>query len=344
MTALVFVPLAGNQARFYLSVARHLRGRGYQAAFLSFHQPSLALLRDEGFEAIDMFGPSGDRAASMTPDDVAVLAQRYGMGNVSPLISHEKAAYEITDTGYLLRKLARSTLAIDDALEALATRLGPLQVVQELGGFLAVLAAFYVARRRGLDVVHVEPSFYRGRVLFVRNTLSALSIEGVGRRSITPEVRTYLDETVRERRIVIPSKDTHHYRSPWRKVLSPYNVRRFFQKSVEKHVLAQREEFSYLRTQAVRHVRSALTERRLRRHYRDLEAAGRFVYYPLHVAADVALTIRAPEYLDQYALLDYLARTVPITHRLAIKEHPAMVGGVDYGRVADLLRRHDALV
>ncbi|MGH2371864.1 MAG: capsule biosynthesis protein, partial [bacterium] len=42
--------------------------------------------------------------------------------------------------------------------------------------------------------------------------------------------------------------------------------------------------------------------------------------------------------------LDYLARTVPITHRLAIKEHPAMVGGVDYGRVADLLRRHDALV
>ncbi|MGH2349900.1 MAG: hypothetical protein ACRDFT_10615, partial [bacterium] len=99
-----------------------------------------------------------------------------------------------------------------------------------------------------------------------------------------------------------------------------------------------------LRGQAVRHVRSALTERRLRRHYRDLDAAGRFIYYPLHVAADVALTIRAPEYLDQYALLDYLARSIPITHRMAIKEHPAMVGGIDYGRVADLLRRHDALV
>lgn len=343
MTAFVFVPLAGNQARFYLSVARHLRDRGHQAAFLSFHQPTLPLLRNGGFEAIDVFGGIGDRAARMTPDDVAALADRFGMGNVSRLISHEKVAYEVTDTGYLLRKLAGYTLALDDALTTLATRMGRMHVVQELGGFLAVLAAFYVTRHRGLDVVHIEPSFFRGRVLFIRNTLNALSIEGVNRR-LTPEVRAYLDETVRERRIVIPSKDTHHYRSPWRKVLSPYNARRFLQKSVEKHVLAQREEFSYLRTQAVKHVRSALTERRLRRHYRDLDAAGRFIYYPLHVAADVALTLRAPEYLDQYALLDYLARTLPITHRLAIKEHPAMVGGIDYGRVADLVRRHDALV
>lgn len=345
MTALVFVPLAHNQARFYLSVARHLRERGYQVAFVSLHQPSLPLLRAEGFEALDVFGLIPGRAGAMTPADVASLADRFGMGNVSRVISHEKVAYEIKDTGYLLLKLAGYTLAIDEALGALAARLGDrVQVIQELGGFLAVLAAFHVSRRRGVDVIHIEPSFFRGRVVFLRNTLSALSIEAGAPRPVTPQVRDYLEETLRERRIVIPSKDAHHYRSPWRKVLSPYHLRRFVEKSMEKHVLAQREEFSYLKTQVIRHVRSALTEARLRRHYRDLDNVGRFIYYPLHVAADVALTIRAPEYLDQYALLDYLARTIPITHRLAIKEHPAMVGGLDYGRVHDLLRRHDTLV
>ncbi|MGQ0550165.1 MAG: hypothetical protein ACT4PY_10920, partial [Armatimonadota bacterium] len=214
MRALLFVPLAHNQARFYLSVARHLRGRGHRVAFMSLHQPSLRQLRKEGFEALDVFDLIPARAATMTPADVVALAQHFGMENVSRLISHEKAAYEISDTDYLLRKLAGYTLAMDDALQILTTRLGDhLAVVQELGGFLAALAAFYVARRRGIDVIQIEPSFFRGRVLFLRNTLSALSIEEPSRRPVTPEVRSYLEDTLRERRIVIPSKDAHHYRS-----------------------------------------------------------------------------------------------------------------------------------
>jgi capsule polysaccharide modification protein KpsS len=68
------------------------------------------------------------------------------------------------------------------------------------------------------------------------------------------------------------------------------------------------------------------------------------VYYPLHVPADFALTIRAPEYLDQCALIDYLCRVVPHTHQVVVKEHPALIGAVPYSRLRDLLERHDNLV
>jgi capsule polysaccharide modification protein KpsS len=86
-----------------------------------------------------------------------------------------------------------------------------------------------------------------------------------------------------------------------------------------------------------------VTAQRLRRHYQALPA-DRFVYYPFHVPADVALTLRAAQYFDQCALIDYLARTIPATHRLAIKEHPALVGATPHARLADVLRRYDNIV
>jgi Capsule polysaccharide biosynthesis protein len=57
----------------------------------------------------------------------------------------------------------------------------------------------------------------------------------------------------------------------------------------------------------------------------------------------MALTLRSPHLLDQLALIDFLCRSVPSTHRVAIKEHPAMVGAVDSRRLIDLTRRYDNL-
>jgi capsule polysaccharide modification protein KpsS len=59
------------------------------------------------------------------------------------------------------------------------------------------------------------------------------------------------------------------------------------------------------------------------------------------VPHDAALTIRSPEYLDQYALLDYLARIIPPDHTLVFKEHPALVGAVNHMRVKKLLQSYD---
>jgi capsule polysaccharide export protein KpsC/LpsZ len=69
-----------------------------------------------------------------------------------------------------------------------------------------------------------------------------------------------------------------------------------------------------------------------------------FVYYPFHVPADMALTLRSPEYLDQVATIDFLLRTLPDTHVLVVKEHPAQIGAISASRLFELARRFDNFV
>ena len=79
------------------------------------------------------------------------------------------------------------------------------------------------------------------------------------------------------------------------------------------------------------------------KYYRPIPT-GKFVYYPFHVPMDVALTVRAPLFVDQYYLIDYISRNIPNGYVLAIKEHPAMIGVVEYGRMKPLLERNDNIV
>jgi len=57
----------------------------------------------------------------------------------------------------------------------------------------------------------------------------------------------------------------------------------------------------------------------------------------------MALTLRTPHLLDQLALIEFLCRSVPHTHLVAVKEHPAMVGAIDASRMLDLMQRYDNL-
>jgi hypothetical protein len=81
----------------------------------------------------------------------------------------------------------------------------------------------------------------------------------------------------------------------------------------------------------------------LSKRYTPLEMCDSYIYFPLHVPGDVALTLRAPHLLDQLSLVDYLCRSVPHNYLLAIKEHPAMLGSFDSRRLIRLLKRYDNL-
>ena len=87
----------------------------------------------------------------------------------------------------------------------------------------------------------------------------------------------------------------------------------------------------------------ALNATRLRKLYRPIPETP-FVYYPFHVPADMALTLRSPEYLDQVATIDFLLRTIPDSHVLVVKEHPAQIGAIAASRLFELARRFDNFV
>ena len=52
----------------------------------------------------------------------------------------------------------------------------------------------------------------------------------------------------------------------------------------------------------------------------------KFVYYPLHRAADAAILVRAPQYANQFAFIQNLSNHLPFGYKLYVKEHPNGAG------------------
>jgi hypothetical protein len=51
-----------------------------------------------------------------------------------------------------------------------------------------------------------------------------------------------------------------------------------------------------------------------------------YVYYPLHLDPESATMVFAPNFVNQLTLIEVLAKNIPLTHKLYVKEHPAMLG------------------
>src|SRR5262249_38620144 len=215
--------------------------------------------------------------------------------------------------------------------------------VQELGGFLSVIAAFYAARKRGIRNWFIEPSFFRGRLYYTPDSFAAPDTMATPAESVSPEVRAYLDQTLAQRSIVIPQKDRHQYSAALRKVANPRNARRLVEKLWDQYALGKPQEFGHNLRHARVHAEMAINAARLRRLYAPMPERP-FVYYPLHVPADMALTLRSPEYLDQVATIDFLLRTIPDSHLLVVKEHPAQIGAIPAARLFALARRFDNFI
>ena len=335
--------LARYQTAFWILVARVLREKGQECAFLAFDDPSHSMLRSAGLRSFNAFniGAQASSAATTVERELATV-----LGWTLPLAaSHERVTYGVRDSEALARKLVQHRTAASLALQQLHAEGHAPTVVQELGGFLSVIGTFLAARACGCDNLFIEPAFFKGRFFATRNTFAAPKIGSATREDpVDAEAVARMDSARDTRSIVIPTKDRHHYTAAFTKIASLPNARRLAEKLYEKYARGERHEFGHIGSHVGKHVRMAVTSLKLRNAYRTVDQGARFVYYPLHVPADVALTLRAPEYLDQVSLIDYLARIVPSTHRVVIKEHPAQIGALGARSLSDLLRRHDNVV
>lgn len=339
LLCLIITTLAEYQTRFWIEVARQLRGREVAPRFISFDDRSSEMIEAAGFPLV--------RANACepieSPERRAEIFRRVGLSGLSFWTSHERFAFGRTDTEAMHEKLARSIVVADEAILAARDAHEEVAMVQEIGGFLSVIGSFFAARASGVDNWFIEPSFFRGRMMLRRNTFAAPRFAASDCEA-PPELLDYLERTLASGSIVIPQKDAHQYRSAVAKVINRRNALRLAEKVRDKYLLGKRQEFGFIGNQVGTHLRMIANSRRLRRSYVPLERVDRFVYFPLHVPGDAALTIRSPEYLDQIALIDFLCRTLPDGCALTLKEHPAMVGAIAADRLQELLRRYDNLV
>lgn len=334
----IITTLAEYQTRFWLEVGLQLRREGVQCRFLSFDSRSNEMLAAAGLDFVD--ATTSACAAELGNQDPIGVCESFGMDRLNFWLTHEKFAFGMRDTDALLQKLAGVLLVADKAIRTMADGVQPV-MVQELGGFLSVIGSHFAALQRGIPSLFIEPSFFRGRMLFLEGDVAARKLPDDMWVEPSGEVKDYLEDTIQRSAIVIPEKDRHQYTTAFRKVVNLRNAGRLVQKLVDKHVLGKQQEFGHIGGHVSSHARMILASRKLAGHYTPVEQLGRFIYYPLHVPGDMALTLRSPQYLDQVALIDYLCRVAPIDQTIAVKEHPAMIGALGAEPLLRLKQRYD---
>jgi len=332
---IIFTSLAKYQSDFLIPLAKKLEDYGHKVAIVCFHEPSIQYINNSGLMVFNPYKMV--KELSIIPE-----LEDLGINDVSLAISHEKTVFRLRDSPMLIKKLRGFVGVMNEVCDQVKSQLGgKVILIQEFGGFISLIAAFYAARHHEIDNIFMEPSFFKGRIFFVKNSFAALRIKEEKINQVADEVHEYINNVKAKQTVVIPEKDSHHYRSPWKKIIDLHHFQRLAEKLADKYIHRQSEEFDHIANYVHSHIRMVLNRFRFSSFYRELSDQERFVYYPLHVPHDAALTIRSPEYLDQYALLDYLARIIPPDHTLVFKEHPALVGAVDYLRVKKLLRSYD---
>jgi hypothetical protein len=327
--------LAEYQSEFWRDVGLEMQRRGHRVAFLSFDDRSTDLLAAAG---LTVFPRTREHDGMENEADAEQTIHAAGLTDTSHWLRHERHAFGLSEERTMKLKLARVIRAADHALSAFSQN-GRVTLVQELGGFLSVVGSFFSARRKGLDCWFIEPSFFRGRLLFIPNRFEAFQLPAGRPSTPTPELLTYLTETRQAGAIVIPEKDRHQYRDAWSKVVNYKNVRRLFEKARDKYIFGKRQEFGYIGHHVRQHAAMIVNSWRQRRSYTPLDQLGRFAYYPFHVPGDMALTLRSPKYLNQIELVERLCATLPDDVALAVKEHPAMIGAIGSKSLLALKRR-----
>ena len=339
----IFTTLAMNQTEFFVGLIKEIEKRGHSASLITFHERSYDYAVEQGVKAFNIY-----RVIQKFPEvsDVEALFEQtcrdHGIENPRALLAHEKAAFNLSDDIELMKKYCGFTRGLEEIFDDSPKDVHTV-VVQEVGGFLSLLSTFYVARKLELDHIFIEPSIFRGRLFFTKNTWQAPHFECSEQCEVSQDVLSYLEESRQNKKIVIPKKDVAQYKSIFKKLTTPRNYRRALEKSWDKHILKKQEEFSHIGHHISRHLQTALNYVQLKKLYTEMNASENFIYYPLHVPADMALTLRSPTYLDQYTLIDSICNNLPVGYKLYIKEHPAYVGALDTFRIRDLLKRHKSL-
>ncbi|XDZ63104.1 capsule biosynthesis protein [Alphaproteobacteria bacterium LSUCC0396] len=337
----VITTLAIYQTRFWAEIGQHLQAQGQPVAFLSFDDRSTEYLAEKKFKVYSVSAKDRRQAEYMMQSVEASLSY-YGIDNLNFWLTHERFAFDLRDSQEMSRRLMTYLVFADRSLSDLSEDCQPV-MIQELGGFISVIASFFSARKHGVDNWFVEPSFFRGRQFFLKNRFSAIEIPQMPVKAACSEVKDYLSEAKANKTIVMPLKDKHHYSAAVHKIFNWHNIRRLIEKTIDKYLLGKHQEFGHLGSHVFRHVGMLLNSIKLAGSYTEISKLERFVYYPLHVPGDMALTLRSPQFLDQLGLIDYLVRNLPNGYKLAIKEHPAMTGAVDASRLKKLLKRYDQL-
>ncbi|MCY4644716.1 MAG: hypothetical protein OXB88_08880 [Bacteriovoracales bacterium] len=338
---IIFAPITQREVNFYPLLAQRMAALNSELNiyFLPFYEPGIKTIEKKGFKAFNIYKIINNLAPKDFNVRTSDIEEKYGIENLRLLCLHEYATYNIRDIQTLLEKFKKYIMATEIIFDKIDKK--NTFVFQELGGFVAPLSLFLVSKRHHIPHFFFEPSYFRGRLHFNMDTLQAIFKQNDTPHTIHNEVKEYIEGSNEEKKFIVPFKDRHHYRkSILLKIFRLENIKKIACKIHIKYIRRQKQEYEHIwnhcRSYLQMLVNNFLGKRFLSK---DLgHISKKFVFFPLHFKFDYAMTVRAPFYLDQLSLVDFICKILPDGYDLVVKEHPAGAGGFSASKIKELKR------
>jgi hypothetical protein len=336
----LFAVIAQREVVFFSDVADIFKEQyGLNVGFLTFYEPGDAYLEKKGYRVFSLHKNVNLQGITIDEDVVRRIEEKYAITNIRTLLIHEKLTFRRLDEKKLLRKL----VAYDEYFERIFLENDIGNVIQELGGFIAPMSLYYNCRHHKVRHIFLEPSLFKGH-LFLNVDSTDVNIQEVQDvdSQVMTAVRDYISAYHKNKTVVIPVKDKHHFADAGlTKLINKRNITRLSEKLYNKYIKNEKEEYDAILNHVKRHNVMFWGRRLLNGSYSEFEEGRKYIYFPLHVPLDFQLTVRESRYLDQLALIETISRFLPFDYYLYIKEHPASIGGYGSLRLRKVLRNRN---
>jgi len=209
-----------------------------------------------------------------------------------------------------------------------------------IGGFTPVTVAEYIfyrcAKVKGIKYINLNPTKILNYVTFSEEVYREYPhvhkdyekyLHQTKEDSFLIKTKEYMQTKERKYEGVILSSSEFPYKNFLVSILKcPFVIIKYYLRKAYLDNEAKGYHWGYF----YRNIKNPLKDRYLRLTfpYFPMEKLNEleYAYYPLHVEPEIALSLFGREYLNQIELIRNIAKSIPLTWKLVVKDHPAGVG------------------
>jgi hypothetical protein len=313
----LFLTHGSYEAEFYGRASAELIRLGHEAAQITWSARSARALARRGLNAF-VLPEEIDRVGTGDLEREALrLESTYAMRSLRDVWRTDWPVAGKPEAECLAR-----TVRHYRALEKLFNEIQPDVVVPEVGSETFRTAAHHVAVQRGIEVLFLFYTIFPRPLRLYANTMHAPIVDPEEVRPLEThelaEVQRFVDD--------FTAADTpiRAYRRPR---VTGRTLLQFASQVVGQLTTDRRNEYVRPRRYVENYVRERARGALATRLYEPVGKTDRpFVYFPLHVTDDYKIKRVIPHCVDQAAIVELIASSLPQGVDLVLKEHPMSIG------------------
>lgn len=316
---------------YYDDVAKQLNKTGATVAILAMTREARARLEERKQPHVFFVYEGFDPNRAVTDDELADLERRYALGSINDLVFPEEMMPGAQPRAMLIRRAAHVFRFLEGLLREHTASL----FINNVGPEVIRRCLRKISDAGGPTSVVVDFAPIRGRTALTTDDVIWDDLP----RELPPLSPT--DRAAMERYVADVTGGMKSFAQPAKLGVGPknfVNAAKLVRASIESRLRGENFDVSVGELVKIRAQRAA--RRVVNPRFYAMPVPGeKYLFFPLHLMDDSAITIRAPQFQKQEALLEYLAaRALPAGYKLYVKPHPNGLDIYPVGMIAHLAK------